>query len=219
MSHHPETNQESKARAYRFINSLVNLDENLASTPPEQIAAWKQQNQVQTILRAINMLNHAPYQPGEIRVKDLSKWLEYVAYVDNEALQLKWATLLVNALNPEKSAVSFSVFVEMLNKISAEEAVILELLVKESFQASSEDRKWLSIGYVSRHFHIDSRNAEILKENLTRLGLIESTIHKEYSPAEDPYFGKNSQPITEKVKIRISRLGLLFVEQLVVEEE
>ncbi len=219
MSYHPETNQESKARAYRFINSLVKLDEDLGNTPMEQIATWKQQNQVQTILRAINMLNHAPYQPGEIRIKDLSKWLEYTAYADNEAVQSKWAALLVNALNPGKSPVSFSVFVEMLNQISCEEAGILELLVKESFQTSSEDRKWLSIGYVARYFHIDYRNAEILKENLTRLGLIESTILKEASSIDDPYFGKSTQPGIEKEKNRISRLGLLFVEQLVVGEE
>lgn len=219
MNHHPETNQESKTRAYKFINSLVNLDKDLGKTPPEQIATWKQQNQVQSILRAINMLNHAPYQPGEISIKDLSKWLEYSAFAEDETLQKKWAALLVNALNPGKSAVSFSVFVEMLNQISAEEAGILELLVKESFQASSEERKWLSVGYLGRYFNMSAKNLGILIENLTRLGLIETTTLSEASSIEDPYFGKSSQSQIEKENIRISRLGLLFVEQLGVEEE
>lgn len=212
-----QQHEEQKKRAFQFIQTVIDYDE----APTENIAdlkAWKLNNQISVVLKAIAYFNTMQIQPNKLRIKEISKFIEYCSFENEESMQFKWAALLANALNPYNENISLLVFMELLNQLSDEEINILELLYERSFQESSEQKAELSKLFIAKHSEIRPDFVELLLDNLKRLQLIEKMKHqKSTSTLSDPYFGKQEIKTKEETYITLSSLGLHFIKTIIFE--
>lgn len=214
----PEHRQdEFNNRAFQFINSIIDYNFGEHSNISD-LKAWKLNNQVSVIVKAIAYFNTLQIQPRKLKIKEISKFLEYSSFENEENLQYKWAALLANALNPSNESVSLLVFMELLNQISEEELNIIELLYDSSFQESSSKKAELTITYISKKFEFKNNFTQLLVDNLLRLQLIEkATRKKPTSSISDPYFGKMGKDMKEENIVTLSSLGLAFASNIIFE--
>jgi len=215
MSDLPENiDQNLEKKALQFINSLIDIPFS-SKNPSESIKQWRQKNQLQIIIKTIEILNQSQIQPQKLEPKSIIKFLEYASFENNTFMQLKWAALLANACNPFNKTISLSVFSELLNQLSLHEVKIFEQIFNESFQNSSEEKALIPIKSLAKQLNISIEYFQILSDNLSRLKLIEILASlKLEANLKDPYFGALNENSKKEISITLTELGLIFVQQI-----
>jgi Abortive infection alpha len=92
----------------------------------DKVSEYRIRNWIKVAGRIQKMLTEAGIDPRSIAPKLFLPALQASSLEENETLQEKWAALLANASDPNKSASIESSFVEVLKQLNAEQALFLD---------------------------------------------------------------------------------------------
>ena len=142
-----------------FLQKLIGptVDE-IGLVLSENVRLWRLKNQVRILSKAESYLKSKNINPKKISLKVLLPLLDGASLEEEEELSDKWASLLINYVDPKQNLKS-TIFPYLLNQISTLEAMCLEYI----------DTKWLN-RYESIKSEFNISEAEL--SNLIRLGLI-----------------------------------------------
>ncbi|MVM36494.1 hypothetical protein GO730_00540 [Spirosoma sp. HMF3257] len=96
----------------------------------DQVRLRRFKNQIKILERANEYLKDSKIEYKKINLKVLAPLIENASYEEEELLQERWAKLIKNILIKPISLIQQQNAVEILNKISNEEAVLLEYIYR-----------------------------------------------------------------------------------------
>ncbi|MCK4785868.1 MAG: DUF4393 domain-containing protein [Desulfobacteraceae bacterium] len=220
-------NMEQKAleqianKASEFVDEIIKPPlKEVGGLLADSVRFWRYKNQVNIILKAKEFLEKKRIKPKKIPIKSLASLLENSSLEEEESMQIKWASLLANAANPEHEHNDILIFSQILKELSPEEALMLDYIASQSFIRSSEDR-----AYVGRRMLIavgkKYSSSLVLLENLIRLKLIEQKA-SEIIIDRDALVDNGSEYINvnykESDEFRLTILGAEFIKQCKFQE-
>lgn len=152
----------------------------------DTIGLWRYRNLIRIEEKVKKIHDSKGIKPREIPLKTFASLINHASFEEQEQLVDMWAALLANATNPNNDINFHNVFVKILSELSAPEAKLLNSKaqgsitkknvvlfslreIEASFNENSEDEKG------KQESRISFSNSRIILNNLTRLGLIEST--------------------------------------------
>ncbi|WP_237276202.1 Abi-alpha family protein [Tenacibaculum ovolyticum] len=176
-------------------------------------------NKVDRTIKAIEFLKlRGVKTPKKIPIKDLTTLLDYSSYEDDEIMQDCWSKLLANTLNPENTFDISHIFSQVLNQLSISEILVLNFMLINSFQKSSEDRPYFEKRDLIRKLESEFQTGLLIIDNLLRLRLIE-----EEPPRLVERIQENSDNFDDKAIItelvssdsyRLSNFGVQLMKQI-----
>lgn len=94
----------------------------------DQVRLRRFNNQIKIFTKAQERLRQSKIDPQKVSLKILSPLIEYSSLEEEENLQDKWANLIAHILGGNKEVVFQQNCITILNRLSAEEASLLEKL-------------------------------------------------------------------------------------------
>ncbi len=189
----------------------------------DRIESFRIQNRVDIVLKAKKAFENKGLKfPKKIPIKDITTLLEYASFEDNDEMQNKWASLLVNTIDPNNKFNSNHVFSQLLNQLSVNEIYILNFLFSMSFIQSNDDRPYYSKSKLIKISEVNYHTGLLLMDNLIRLSLVEKEPPKlklKPSPSITGFnLDDNISPYYDHTEdtdqFRLSKLGEELVRQI-----
>ena len=92
----------------------------------DQVKLRRFKNQINILEQANEFVKAKGIDPKSLNLKVLAPMVEYSSLEENETLQEKWSKLIANALTEERHVRLEQKCVEILSKISPDEAILLD---------------------------------------------------------------------------------------------
>lgn len=152
------------------------------------------------------MLKENNINPQAIELKKLFPILNYSSLEENKNLQDKWANLLTNALDPNRSKYIMPIYAEILKDLTPIEVKILDSLYKEITKRPIEEQKRSTFytdkkEIIAEHDYLTEEEFDIYLDNLIRLNLCT------YRPIEGFILGPRINNT-----IKLTKLGISFIK-------
>ncbi len=163
-------------RAYGFLEQLVGPPiKEIGELLSDQVRLWRFKNQVNILLKAEKFLKDKEISPRKVPIKMLVPLINNGSLEENEDMQLKWASLLANAANPNYQYDIHSSYVEILKELSPLEAKLLDKMFDEINKKPPQEREELFFDKqkICTFMHIDPDRFNVLVDNLFRLSLLQ----------------------------------------------
>lgn len=148
-------------------------------------------NQLKILSRASELLERSPYKPKEISLKLLVPLVEFSSLEEEPVLQEKWARLIASVSIQEDKDLHAKNYIDILNRLSINEAKILDYLFDLLLEAHPEWKEVFKKYYekterikfytndhkfdtseVSQHFNFIEEQFSYYLENIMFLGLL-----------------------------------------------
>ncbi|PJJ58597.1 Abi-alpha family protein [Hymenobacter chitinivorans] len=206
----------------------------------DQVRLRRFKNQVKILKKAQSYLTENSIDTQKISLKVLSPLLEYSSLEEEESLQERWSKLIKNILLRPLPVVSQQNAVEILNKISNDEAELLDNIYNKYIKGRKEkaakqnayaiiklpevkaedfpvDIFSFEIKSLARGLGCSLEDIEIQISNLVALGTLKYEVEvdvKVEKPNEDfeELEVDVEVDVSDYIKVRITRLGVVFVE-------
>ncbi len=166
----------SKEEVQTFFDAIVpEFVKHAGGILSDNVRFWRWKNQVRIVEKVKEKIEHSGLEKKRIPLKVLVPILENSSLEEDEQLQDKWANMLANAISGKKQ-ISPN-YAAILSELSSVEVVLLDQLHKEASGIHDyEERKNLQFGRenVCKALKIDTSSADLIIENLIRLGLCQS---------------------------------------------
>ena len=138
----------------------------------DTVKFWRWKNLVRIVKKAKDFIEEEEISPQEVPLKTTIPLLEGATLEEDASMQERWAALLSNAIAGNKDVTPS--YVSILSELSPMEAMLLDKIYDEAQKIDDpEKRKNLQFSKekVAKGFAISTTEAEIMIENLFRLGL------------------------------------------------
>lgn len=207
----------------------------------DQVRLRRFKNQIKVFEKAKAYLEEKDINPSRVNLKVLAPLIEFSSYEEEEELQDRWAKLIKNILSRPLSVVLQQNSIEILNKISNEEAKILDSIYDkyiserisraarwnsstkpllppkspESFTVDNFDFSLRDIGQSLPRLSEDSLEMHI--SNLVVLGVLKYDVqvnvdaHKANDNPDDTDVNVEVD-VTDYDSVRLTRMGVAFIE-------
>lgn len=96
----------------------------------DQVRLRRFKNQIKIFNRAQEILKEKKINPQKVSLKVLAPLIEYSSYEEEDTLQEMWSKLIVNALSDTQDTLFQQNCISILNKLTSEEAKLLDVLFK-----------------------------------------------------------------------------------------
>jgi hypothetical protein len=207
----------------------------------DQVKLRRFKNQITILERAQGFIKEKGIDPKKLNLKVLAPLIEYSSLEENETLQEKWAKLIANTLTEDRQIRLEQNCVNIMSKISVEEAISLDKLLELAYKMREErfnkyqTGRWkpknintvedinltnvyLSEKRITEHIKINSSEMEVLINGLESLAVIKwETPDVEVSATKN-----NEEPsdldididvnVHEPSGIYLTRLGIDFIK-------
>ncbi len=162
-----------------FINKLCGHSlEQIGGMAGDYLGYLRLKRLIQIKNRVEFVLNENDIEPSKIDLKILIPALNYSSLEDNEKMQEKWAALLANSSNFERSKGIKPIFVEILNQLTPKEVSILDCIYEKACKEFSPGHRVNSykIGFydLRNEFNLNNEDYNIIVNNLSRLSILET---------------------------------------------
>jgi hypothetical protein len=189
----------------KFLNKIVPIEQ-LGGLLSDQIGYLRLKNLVKIIKKTEKLLNKNNIQPKDIKLKILLPLLNYSSLEEDENLQDKWANLLTNALDPERSKYIMPIYFEILKDLTPIEANLLDFLYNKIMGMPEDLKQPDRVTYlfiikedIMQGFNLTEEDYNVYLDNLIRLNL-----------CSDPRFDLNIGPKIPN-SIKLTKLGISFI--------
>lgn len=194
-------------------------------------------NQVEIFEKAKKYLKNKKISENKISLKVLAPLIEFSSLEEEEDLQDKWARLIKNILSQPTSSLLQQHAIQILNKISNEEALILDELYKRVEESKtqfnirvSEGRKSIKLRKekreitlrvdqfsflavnIARHFKFKYSDFDIYISNLIALGLVRYETEVNFYESTGDLNRRFEIDVNDYYKIKMTKLGHEFVQ-------
>jgi hypothetical protein len=191
-----------------FLQKLIGppIDE-IGLLMADNVRLWRFKNQIRIAQKADEYIKSRNLTTKQISLKILAPLLEGASLEEEEELQDKWASLLVNYVDSRKNLTA-TIFPYILTQISSVEARVLEYIAGDPMD-NFGDQGQVDRYRIWKKFELSGTELS----NLIRLGLIKEVF--EINSEDIPYsFGGISPEISVKKvpDIQATRLGIEFLE-------
>jgi len=207
----------------------------------DQVKLRRFKNQISIFEKAQKFLKEKNFDPQKVNLKVLAPLVEFSSYEEDENLQERWAKLIANILSRPSSIVIQQNAIEILNRISNEEATLLDkiyhtLQFERNKRAQNQPTHSLfpndikkpadyhvnlfsfNVNDLSKKLNISNDEIETQISNLIALGTVKYETQIDVSNAQK----SNSDPddmeldidldVNDYENIKLTKLGLAFVE-------
>lgn len=123
--------------------------EELGGLIADQVKLRRFSNQVKIFTKAQEKLQQNNLNPQRVSLKVLAPLIEYSSLEEEENLQDKWSNLITHILAGDKEVVFHQNCITILNKISSEEAKLIDSL-HQTLQKKREERYQSQLEYYKR---------------------------------------------------------------------
>ena len=168
--------EASQEEVKSFFDSIIpNFVRDAGGIISDNVRFWRWQNQVNIVKKVKEKIEESGLSKKQIPLKVLVPILENSSLEEDDNLQEKWANMLANAISGKKTINPN--FVSILSELSPLEVSLLDQIHNEANQVKEyEERKNLQFGRenICKLLNIDIPTADLVIENLTRLGLFQS---------------------------------------------
>ena len=142
----------------------------------DTVKYWRFKNQVNIVLKAKTFLEKKGINPKVVLPKTLVPILEYGSVEQVPTMQEKWAALLANAADPNRTPEITPFFPDILKQLSPAEAKLLDIIY-DQIKGLSVDEVLTAVFFKKdcmAGLGISSYEHDLLIANLFRLGLCQS---------------------------------------------
>ncbi len=201
--------EEAAKNVFGFVNDITSPPaKELGGLIADQIRYFRFKTQFNILKKARAFVEEQCSGVEKVSLKVLAPLLENCSWEENEALQDKWAALLINAVSVDVKHENIGTYVELLRQITPTQATLLDFLFTTRFNAL-----FVTIpSYISSHKIIEMLNIKeeeysILCESLVRLNLIRPIF--KYSKEHQKTYGSLFQFCFDEISL--TSLGKDFV--------
>lgn len=200
-------------KAFDFIEKII-ADPIIETTGifADRIRYYRFKNQIDTVSKVRNLLKERGIKvPQKLPIKDITTFLEYVSFEENDMMQSKWANLLTNAIDPSIEFNACFLFSQILNQMSTNEVYVLNYIYTESCLKDNIYFTELELIEVSL---VDTYNGVLLIDNLIRLRMLEER-EEDYDLKNLPLVVGSHINVGKRYKFyKISNFGIELVRHV-----
>lgn len=175
---------------------------------PEAIAARRTKNLISVIKRVQNILDEAGLKPEERNAVSLKLGLpiiEKASLEEDPSLQELWANLLANALNPNHSDKVRTIFIDIIQNLSAFDVLILNAFHISNYPLVARPQNIIQVYTKEGYKPYPSKTVETSLHVLMGLNLA-----TDMAPTSQLQLGSfNAVQTTE---VHLTPLGVLFID-------
>jgi len=177
----------------------------------DTVRYWKWKNQIHIVKKAKSHLESIGLQPKAPPLKIIVPLLESASLEEDTNIQEMWSKLLASAL--VDSATIVPNHIDTLKQLSPAEVRVLDLMYGQ-YNAGLADDKDTPVFFkpndIAQAFHLTNDNAEIILEDLCRLGILvkPEVISKEVTSGSGHLFSTEFGPN----KFQFRKFGLSFMK-------
>ena len=142
----------------------------------DQVRLRRFKNQIKIFEKAQSYLKESNLDPKKMSLKVLAPLLKFSSLEEDEDLQERWSKLIKNVLSKPLSTVLQQNSIEILNKISNEEALLLDSIYSQYIDSRTEMAKrinamkslYISPGRTPESFSVDGfsfKISDIIKQS------------------------------------------------------
>jgi len=158
----------------KFINKIIPFEQ-IGGLINDQIGYLRLKNLVAIIKKTEKILKEKNIQPKDIKLKTLLPLLNYSSLEEDENLRDKWAALLKNALDPDRSKYIKPIYSEILKDLTPLEVELLDFLYNEITKHPIEEQLkttiYTSKKEIMKKYNLTDEECDICLDNLIRLNL------------------------------------------------
>ena len=172
---------------------------------------------MKTVQRKLNEADIKPEERKAIALKLSVPFIEKASLEEDPSLQELWANLLVNALSPDNSEKVRSIFIDIIQNLSAFDVLILNAFHISRQPLISQPRNIVQIytkeGYKSYPYEKVDASLSVLKA----LNLLTDVRLWEPGPFSNLEFAKFNglNNVLQKEDLHLTPLGILFIDACV----
>ena len=190
-----------------FEKLIYPATEEVGEAIKDQFTFWRGKRKVNLLIKSHEFLKSKGLEAKHIPAKLLYPILELGSLEDDDALQIKWSSMLANAVkDPTKVKQSYP---EILKQLGSMEVQILDSFYNGYVISDENNKKQMKLFMekVSTVFQITPNETEIIADNFLRLNLFQF-------PSSDGGMTIGDSPVLVRNKkyLEITALGIDFIQ-------